>query len=84
MGPSKGSDEPSFLPSGRKAKGVRHEAKIEALLERMPGDAAKPLGEPLRVTVLAAWGDLGAATHRIPGPVSPLDGALVAHWIFAS
>ena len=79
MGPSKGSDEPSLLPSGRKAKGVRHEAKIEALLERMPGHAAKPLGESLRVAVLAAGGDLGAAPHRVPGRVSPFDGAPVAH-----
>ncbi len=79
MGPNKGSEEPSLLPGGRKAKGVRHEAKIEALLKRMPGDAAKPLGEPFRIAVLAAGGDLGAATHRVPGRVSPLDGASVAH-----
>src|SRR5450759_246434 len=45
----------------------------------MPGDAAKPLGEPLRVAVLATRRNLGAATHRVPGRVSPLDGALVAH-----
>jgi len=79
MGPSKGSDEPSLLPRGRKAKGMRHEAKIEALLERMPGDAAKPLGEPLRIATLATRGDLAATPHRVPGRVSPFDGAPVAH-----
>jgi hypothetical protein len=52
---------------------------LDAAREALAFTAGCSLGEPLRVAVLAAEGDLGAATHRIPGRVSPLDGASVAH-----
>src|SRR6185312_16970302 len=45
----------------------------------MTGHAAKPLGEGLRVAVLAAGRDLLAPANGVPGGVGPLDVAAVTH-----
>jgi hypothetical protein len=39
------------------------EGKVETILEGVSRDAAKPLGEALRVTEIAAARDLGAARY---------------------
>ena len=53
--------------------------KIESLLKGMAGNAAKALGETLGVTMVTAPRDLGAACHRVPGCVRPLDCRFIAH-----
>jgi hypothetical protein len=49
------------------------EGKVETILEGVSRDAAKPLGEALRVTEIAAARDLRAARYRVPGCIGPLD-----------
>src|SRR5207245_3145883 len=53
--------------------------EIEPLLVRMARNATEPLGERLRVAVLAAGANLGAAGDRIPRCVGPLDGRMLSH-----
>src|SRR5271163_176885 len=62
-------------PLERDLQLLRHEAKVETLLERMARDAAKPLREGFGVAVLAAGADLGASANRIPGRIGPFYGA---------
>src|SRR5690606_32878636 len=47
--------------------------------EVMPRRATEAFGECLGVAVITARTNLGAASHRIPGGIRPLDGAVVAH-----
>src|SRR5690606_8252522 len=56
-----------------------YQAQVEPLLERVAGNAAKPLGECLGITVLAAGADLRTPADRVPGGVRPLDPGAVAH-----
>ncbi len=51
----------------------------EALLVRVTPDTTKTLCECLGVTVFATGADLGAAAHRIPSGISPLDVRAITH-----
>ncbi len=44
--------------------GLAHQAQVEVLNVRVVRDPAPPIGEGLRVPVLATRRDLGAAAHR--------------------
>ena len=60
----------------------RDESEVEVLertVATLAGHAPEALGEGLRVAVGAAWADLGAAAHRVPTRVGPLDPPPVAH-----
>src|SRR5262249_55114060 len=45
----------------------------------MTRNAAKPFSEGCSVTMLASGTDLGAAAHRIPGSIRPLDLGNLTH-----
>src|SRR5262245_51005188 len=67
-------------PSQRVVELLRHQPQVEALFVRVPGHAAKPLGKRLGVTPRAAWRDLRAPAHGIPGSVGPFDFRVIAHF----
>ena len=60
-------------PAERIAEFFRDESKIEALFERVIGNAAESLGESFGVTMSATGTDFRAATDGIPRGVSPFD-----------
>lgn len=72
-------DVPRAAPTQRFLQFLRDETQIESLLVRMTVNSAKTLCERCRVTVLASRADLRAATHRIPGRISPFDIAVFTH-----
>lgn len=45
----------------------------------MPFNTPKPFGKSLRIAVLASGADLGAASDRIPGGISPLNCRVQRH-----
>jgi hypothetical protein len=59
----------------------------ELLMERqsepvpIPGHAHRlqSVGERVRVAMIAAWADMSASRHKVPGSVRPLDSALCGH-----
>lgn len=55
------------------------EPKVEPLLERMTGDAAKAFCERFGVTVGTSGANLRAASNGIPGRIRPLDLRVVTH-----
>lgn len=59
----------------------RDQSQIESLLIGVALDASKALRKGLSVTMLAAWTDLGAATHRVPSCIGPFDVGAFAHLI---
>jgi len=50
-------DAPRLSPLERLGHALRPEREVEAVLKRMPGDAAKPLREALGITKIAAARD---------------------------
>src|SRR5262249_47434152 len=69
------------LPLQRFFELLRNEAKVEALLIGMPGDASKSFGKSFSIAVSAAGSDLGATAYGIPGGVGPLYFRIVRHMI---
>src|SRR5207245_2330220 len=72
-------DEPALAPGQRQEQTVVPEVQIETLFIWVTRDAAKPLGEGLRVTVRTARADLRAPRDRIPSRVGPFDPTLEGH-----
>src|SRR5947207_10992271 len=60
-------DHPRALPLQWVAESARPQAKVEALLVRVPLDPAPALSERLGVAVRAAGGYLRATGHGVPG-----------------
>ena len=69
------------FPRKRLVQPLRAQCEVESVLEGMAGRTTKPLGEALGIAVIAAACDLGAARHRIPRRVGPLDRGSVAHTV---
>src|ERR1035438_6812332 len=76
-----GVDEDHFgcLPAQRLGELFRYQAKIEALLVGMAGDAAKTLGEHFGVAVLASGAYFCATAYGVPGCVGPFDCGVLSH-----
>ena len=68
-----------LLPLRRLRQTRRPQAQIETLFIGMSFNSAPPLGKPLCVAVVAAWSNLRAAGHRVPGSVRPLDVRCLSH-----
>src|SRR4051794_40661972 len=66
-------DAAGLTPSKGLGEFFRHETEIETELIGMIRYAAKPFRKRLRITVRASRADLGAAPHRVPRGVRPLD-----------
>ena len=82
-------DHPEFSPIQGETDPFRLELQVEALLVRMPRDAAESLREGHCIAVIGAWTYLGAPCDRIPCCIRPLDGARIGHanlpqWVIGS
>src|SRR5713226_915097 len=60
-------------PAKRLSELLRHQSQIESLFVGMAFNPAEAFRESLRVAMLAAVADLGAAAHGVPGCVGPLN-----------
>ena len=72
-------DHTWFLPPRWLRETRRPQAQVEPLLVGVALDSTPPLGEPLRVAVVAPRSDLRAAGHGVPSRVRPLDGRCLCH-----
>ena len=66
-------------PAERLGEFVRNKPQVESLFVGVTLHAAEPLGERLRIAVLASRADLRAAPNWIPGRVRPPDFGVLAH-----
>src|SRR4051812_1246604 len=74
-------DHSRLGPAQRIRELLRDQPNIETLLEWMSLHAPEPLGESLRIAVLAARADLRAPAHRVPRCVGPFDFRIEAHYL---
>ena len=72
-------DHARLTPTKWLIEARRSQRQIEASFKWVARCPAKPFGEPLRVTIVAALADLGASGHRIPSGVGPFDRCGVGH-----
>lgn len=72
-------DEARATPALRLLHARRAKGEVEPLLVGMSDDAPEPLREPLGIAVVAPGAELGAARHRVPGALRPLDCGFPCH-----